>query len=139
VTYLVDTCVLSEVGRPKPASSVVRWLEATPEDALAISALTLGEIRFGIARLGAGAKRRRLAAWLEALEARFDGRILAVDSAVAKRWGDLRAHATATGKALPVVDGLLAATALTHQIVLVTRNVGDVRATGVSLLDPWTL
>lgn len=138
MSYLVDTCVLSEVAKTKPADTVLRWFAATDEGSMAISALTIGEIRFGIARLPASAKRRRLTAWLSALEARFEPRIVPVDGAVAATWGELRAQALARGRPLAAVDGLLAATAATHGLTFVTRNVADVRATGVPVLDPWT-
>ena len=136
--YLIDTCVLSEVARPAPDPRVVGWLDAADESALGISALTIGEIRFGIARLTPGAKRRRLTAWLGELEARFEQRVVPIDAAVARTWAELRARAVAAGSVVPVVDGLVAASAIAHGLVLVTRNVSDVRATGVALLDPWS-
>lgn len=135
--YLLDTCVLSEVARPRPASAVVRWLERADELSLGISSLTFGEIQFGVLRLPQGRRRQRLTRWLEELDLRFDGRVLPVDTRVAAVWGELRAEAVARGRSVPVVDGLLAATAISHGLVLVTRNVVDVVATRARVLDPW--
>jgi len=137
--FLLDTNVISEVTRPKPNANVARWLEATDESGLFLSVLTLGEIRNGVERLRLGRRRGRLEAWLQAdLRARFRGRILFIDEEIADRWGGISALAAARGRPLPVVDGLLAATALQYNLTLVTRNGSDVAGTGVITLNPWT-
>ena len=137
--FLLDTNVISEVTRPKPNANVARWLEATDESGLFLSVLTLGEIRKGVERLRLGRRRGRLEAWLQAdLPARFRGRILPIDEEIADRWGGISALAAARGRPLPVVDGLLAATALQYHLTLVTRNGSDVAGTGVTTLNPWT-
>lgn len=137
--FLLDTNVISEVTRPKPNANVARWLEATDESGLFLSVLTLGEIRNGVERLRLGRRRGRLEAWLQAdLRARFRGRILFIDEEIADRWGGISALAAARGRLLPVVDGLLAATALQYNLTLVTRNGSDVAGTGVITLNPWT-
>ena len=136
--FLLDTNVVAELVKPRPALRVVRWLDDVEEELLFLSALTLGEIRKGIVKLGSGARVGRLDAWLEGeLKVRFAGRILPIDEAVADRWGVLAGRAAATGTPLPVVDGLLAATALHHNLTLVTRNSRDVSRTGVSVFSPW--
>ena len=136
--YLLDTNVLSELMKPNPNARVVNWIEATDEDLLFLSVLTLGEIRKGIMELRAGSRRARLESWLETdLRARFAGRILPVDEAVADRWGTLAAVGEAAGRPVPVIDGLLAAEALHHNLTLVTRNTTDVAGTGVLVLNPW--
>ena len=123
---------------PRPEPKVAAWIEAADESLLYLSVLTLGEIRKGIAALPRPARRGQLAAWLETdLRARFSGRILPVDEAVADRWGLLTGEASRKGIRLPVIEGLLAATALSHNLTLVTRNAGDVAATGVPTLNPW--
>ena len=116
----------------------MRWIAATDEGLLFLSVLTLGEIRKGIAGLRAAPRRTRLGSWLETdLRSRFSGHILPIDEAVADRWGALTALATHRGRPVPVIDGLLAATALHHNLTLVTRNASDVAATGALVMNPW--
>ncbi len=136
--FLLDTNVLSELVRPKPDPGVVRWIENAEEPLLFLSVLTLGEIRKGIMGLAAGAKRARLESWLQLdLRLRFENRILAIDEAIADRWGTIAGLAAAAGRPVPVVDGLLAATALHHNLTLVTRNASDIAGTGGRVLNPW--
>ena len=136
--FLLDTNVISELIKPRPDANVVRWIEETDESILFLSVLTLGEVRTGIERLNLGRRRGRLESWLEVdLRARFTNRILAIDEAVAERWGTLAAIAAAKGTPVPVIDGLLAATAFQHDLMLVTRNTADVAGTGVPILNPW--
>jgi toxin FitB len=136
--FLLDTNVLSEIVRPKPHPGVVQWVEATDESLLFISVLTLGEIRKGIALLPDGRRRALLESWLDHdLAVRFSGRILAVDVAVADRWGRLSGSSAAKKSPLPVIDGLLAATALHHNLTLVTRDTAHAAVTGVDVFNPW--
>ncbi len=137
--FLLDTNVLSELIRPQPEPKVVSWIEAVDEDLLYLSVLTLGEIRRGIAALRAGRRRTGLEAWLESgLRARFAGRILPIDEVVADRWGAITALAAEKGKRVPVIDGLLAATALDRNLTLVTQNTSDVAGTGALVFNPWS-
>jgi predicted nucleic acid-binding protein len=117
----------------------MRWVAAADESLLYLSVVTLGEIRQGIAARPDAARRAQLEAWLQGLVDRFSDRILLVDLAVADRWGYLAGKCKTKGITLPVLDGLLAATALHHDLILVTRNVKDVQGTGVETLDPWNL
>ena len=136
--FLLDTNVVSEAVRTNPDPHVIDWLRSAEESLLHLSVLTLGEIRKGVAGLPQSRKRTRLEVWLEVeLQARFAGRILAVDGAVADRWGLLAAEAKRKGKALSAVDGLLAATALEHNLTLVSRNIRDFANTRVEVLNPW--
>ena len=136
--FLLDTNCVSELVRVKPEPRVLTWMEAADESLLHLSVLTLGEIRKGLAALPQGRRRTRLEAWLEVdLRSRFSGRILPVDAAVADRWGLLAAQASASGATLPIIDGLLAATALHHNLTLVSRNVSDFAAAQVPVLNPW--
>lgn len=136
--FLLDTNVLSEAARPEPDTRVVEWLRAQSALGLAISVLTLGEIGKGVALLPGGVKRERLAKWLaEELPRQFSGRVLAVDEAVARGWGRLAAEGRLAGRELPVIDGLLLATAAAHGLVFVTRNQRDCADRGVPTLDPW--
>lgn len=136
--FLLDTNVVSELIKPKPDDNVIRWVEETDESILFLSVLTLGEIRQGVERLRSGRRRGRLESWLQVdLPSRFQGRILPVHEAIADRWGRVSAIAAAKGKPAPVIDGLLAATALHHNLTLVTRNSSDIVGTGVPTLNPW--
>jgi predicted nucleic acid-binding protein len=137
--FLLDTNVISELVKPKPEARVTRWIDGTDESLLYLSVLSMGEIRKGIASVPNAARRVSLEAWLDYdLVLRFSGRVLEVDQAVADRWGRITAKALAANSALPVIDGLLAATAMQHNLTLVTRNTKDVAATGVAVFNPWT-
>jgi predicted nucleic acid-binding protein len=136
--YLLDTNVLSEGVKLRPDARVKAWVDATDEQLLHVSVLTLGEIRKGIESLPASSRRATLESWLiQDLVVRMAGRILQVDEEVADRWGRLAGKAKAENRPLPAVDGLLAATALEHNLTLVTRNTRDVLLTGVPLFNPW--
>ena len=136
--FLLDTNVISELVKPRPEASVAAWIEATDESLLYLSVLTLGEIRRGIAALLQSRRRATLEAWLDKdLRARFEGRILDIDQEVADRWGLLTTAARNSEIALPVIDGLLAATALEHNLTLVTRDTGQIPSIGVAVFNPW--
>lgn len=136
--YLIDTNVVSEVVRKSPDKEVLDWLAGIPNELLFLSVLSIGEIRRGISRQVDPRRRVRIEAWLESdLKPWFHDRILAVDTGVAERWGTLSAKADASGKRAGVIDALLAATALHHDLVLATRNVADVSHLGVALFNPW--
>lgn len=137
--FLLDTNIISEIAKTKPEPKVAKWIDGTDETLLHLSVLTLGEIRKGIAGLRESSRRAALEAWLSGdLRMRFADRILSIDEAVADRWGRIIAVAAAAKRTLPVIDGLLAATALHHNLTFVTRNTKDVEGTGVSVFNPWT-
>ncbi len=116
----------------------MEWMEAADEEMLYLSVLTVGEIRKGVAGLTHGKRRTHLETWLEVeLPTRFAGRIMPIDAAIAGRWGLIAGEAKRRGKALPVIDGLLAATALHHSLTVVSRNVSDFAITQVRVLNPW--
>ena len=136
--FLLDTNIISELVKPRPEANVAAWIEATDESLLFLSVLTLGEVQRGIASLPQSKRRAALEAWLtRELRTRFEGRILIVDEEVADRWGLLAATARNNGIVLPVIDGLLAATALEHNLTLVTRDIGQIPSMGVSVFNPW--
>ena len=115
-------------------------METTDEATLYLSVLTIGEIRKGLAGLPLGKRRTILETWLVVeLQARFAGRIVPIDAAIADRWGLIAAEAKRKGKALSVIDGLLAATALHHNLTVVSRNARDFTATHVPVLNPWEM
>jgi predicted nucleic acid-binding protein len=136
--FLLDTNCISELVRSRPDPRVLAWMESTNESLLYISVLTLGEIRKGVAGLPQGKRRTQLETWLELeLQIRFSGRILSIVAAIADRWGLLAAQAKRKGRSLSAIDGLLAATAIDHNLTIVSRNVGDFANTQVSILNPW--
>jgi len=136
--FLLDTNCISEAVRANPEPRVLAWIDAADESLLYLSVLTLGEIRKGLAALPQGRRRTRLEAWLEVeLRARFSGRILSIDAEIADRWGLLAAGAGGQGKGLSLIDGLLAATALHHNLTIVSRNISDFSNLPVAVLNPW--
>jgi hypothetical protein len=136
VSYLLDTNVLSEIRRKTPHPGVESWIARCNAESLYLSTLTLGEIRRGVEGLPAGVRRLGLSDWLENdLPRFFAGRLLGVDAQVADRWGRMLAGA---GRPVPVIDSLLAATALQHDLVLVTRNLRDFGFVGLRTFDPWS-
>jgi predicted nucleic acid-binding protein len=136
--FLLDTNCISELVRPKPELRVLEWMEAADETMLYLSVLTVGEIRKGLAGLTQGKRRTRLETWLEVeLQARFSRRIVPIDAAIADRWGLLAAEGKRKGKALSIIDGLLAATALHLNLTVVSRNASDFAVTQVPVLNPW--
>jgi hypothetical protein len=132
--YLLDTNVLSETRKKKADAGVIAFLQAAEASTLYISVLTLGELRKGVAKKKRedAEMAKRLADWVDGLEYSFADRILGIDAATARLWGDWSSE-----RPRPVVDTLLAATAVLHGLTLVTRNVRDVRGIAVKLLDPW--
>ena len=140
MSWLLDTCAISEYAKRAPNRNVIAWLDAQDELSMFISVITLGEIEKGILKLRATDAHRsqRLTAWLGLVEQRFAGRILPLDSASLHIWAQLSANAELAGKPLPVMDGLIMATAQCHGLTVVTRNVQDF-AQYPQVLNPWTL
>lgn len=135
---LLDTCVLSELVRPSPEPAVVRWVDRQDETLLYLSAITIGELARGVARLPESRRRTRLDGWLqEDLLPRFRGRILPLDDRVMLEWGRMVAALEQAGRSLPAMDSLIAATARYHDLSLVTRNSAVFEGTGVPLHNPW--
>ena len=138
--YLLDTNVISELTKLQPESKVVSWFQATSEELLYLSVLAIGEIRKGTNLLPRSNKRVLLESWLaNDLVLRFAGRIIEVNLDIAERWGLISAQAKIAGTPLAVIDGLMAATALHHNLTLVTRNTKDVQIAGINTLNPWQL
>jgi len=138
VNYLLDTCIISELIKHKAERRVLAWLESVPEDRLYLSVLTLGELHKGIARLDAGERRRRLEKWLsDEVQTRFEGRILTLDEEALALWGRIMGEGERRGRTWPIMDSLMAASAIAGNMTLVTRNLTDVQDLGVTLFDPW--
>ena len=138
MSFLLDTCVVSELIKPQPNPGVRGWVDEHDESLLHLSVVTLGELHKEIAKLPPGERRERLLQWVgHDLVLRFEGRLLAVDLAVAVRWGWLLGEAERSGRPLPVVDALIAAAALVHRCAVVTRDAGHLVRTGVEVVNPW--
>ncbi|MEQ1605639.1 MAG: type II toxin-antitoxin system VapC family toxin [Pyrinomonadaceae bacterium] len=137
MNYLLDTCLLSEFMKPRENRGVIEWFDKQDDETLYISVLAIGEIQKGIAKLGASKRAGELNSWLDLVVMRFDTRILPFDIIMANRWGNLKADLESKGRPMPVVDSLMAATALARDLTLVTRNTQDFASTGVKIFDPW--
>ena len=135
--YLLDTCVVSERMKADPDRNVLEWLSSVDEDSLYLSAVTIGEIRKGIALLGDTKRAAQLSELLNELEYEYSHRILSYNISVAETWGNTVANAERQGFQRPVLDSLIAATAKLDGLVLVTRNVADMEHMGVVILNPW--
>lgn len=139
MSFLLDTNVVSEWVKPRPNAGLAEWLSNANEDDVFISVVTLAELRFGIERLAAGSRRRRLDEWLRIeLPMRFEERILLIDGAVADEWGRMVARSAERGRPIAAMDALVASTAQVHGMTLVTRNERDFEGIAESVLNPWT-
>jgi toxin FitB len=134
VRYLLDTNVLSELRRPEPNQGVMRWYDVTADTDMHLSVMTIGEFRKGLARLRRKDPERAaaLALWMDHLLVPYESRVLRVTPEIANVWGELN-----DPDPLPIIDAYIAATAIVHDMVLVTRNVKDFQRTGARLLNPF--
>jgi predicted nucleic acid-binding protein len=136
--FLLDTNIPSELVRPQPEPKVKTWIAAQKLDTLFISTVSFGELRKGIFLRSPGKRRTELEAWIETdLSILFSGRILSVTRSIAERWGVLEGQRQLAGRPLHAPDGMIAATALEHDLTVVTRNTKDFANLGVALLNPW--
>ena len=132
--YLLDTNVLSETRRKEAEQGVISFLSSVEPSALYLSVLSLGELRKGVAlkKKSDPDAAKKIAAWVDGLELSFADRVLGINAATARVWGELSAQ-----RSRPVIDTLLAATAMVHELTFVTRNTGDVQDIKLKLLNPW--
>ena len=138
--YLLDTCAISELVKKKPSKKVLQWIQGCDEDAIYLSVLTIGEIQKGIAKLADSKRKAKIQQWLDHdLHNRFAGRIIPITEEVATTWGLIMAETEAKGTPLPSIDSLIAATAIAHNLTVITRNTEDMAGTGVRVLNPWGL
>ena len=138
MSFLLDTSVISELVKKSPHRPVLKWIDDQDETLLYLSVITIGELEKGIARLSASARRNRLQSWVRRdLATRFGERLLPVDARTAARWGTLTGESENRGRPLPVIDSLMAATALIHGFTVVTRNVEDFERCGATCFNPW--
>jgi predicted nucleic acid-binding protein len=135
VSYLIDTNVISELARPKPEAKVLQWFQQTPDEALHVSVLTLGELRKGAELAKDKSRKEKLRLWLEQdIRDWFEHRLIPVTEPIAERWGRLLAQ---IGRPVPAIDSLLAATALHLGLRIVTRNSADFDYPGLEAINPW--
>jgi predicted nucleic acid-binding protein len=141
MSYLLDNCVISEYTRREPNMKILRWVDELDESDLYLSSITIGEIKKGIERLPADSGRKlALTTWLDnGLLKRFSGRVYPITIEVMLRWGTLYARLEMSGQAVSTLDSLIAATALSHGAILITRDEDHFRPTGVEIINPWDL
>ncbi|MFZ5807499.1 MAG: type II toxin-antitoxin system VapC family toxin [Verrucomicrobiota bacterium] len=138
MSYLLDTCVVSEAVRKIPHPKILRWIDSQNESNLYLSVITIGEIEKGVAKLSDSKKKRRIRHWLEKdLRQRFQNRILPISEEIAIQWGMIQGHAEKIGRRLPTLDSLIAATALVCDLIVVTRDTQAIEASGAKIFNPW--
>jgi len=136
--YLLDTCVISELIRRQPDKNVISWMQNQNENSLYLSVLTFGEIEKGIEKAPDVIRKKRLKLWLEEdLKKRFEGRIIPIDLNVSIKWGEIQGASELLGKPLPTIDGLITASAIVYNCIVVTRNISDMEQSSAELLNPW--
>ena len=139
MTYLLDTCLISELVAKQPNQKVLDWVDAQIPETLYLSVITIGEIARGICKLTPSKRKESLTTWLnETLPNRFENRILTLDVSTMVLWGNLICQLEQNGRPLPAMDSLIAAIALQHSLSLVTRNEKDFAGTGVVIINPWS-
>jgi predicted nucleic acid-binding protein len=136
--YLLDTCVISELIKSKPNENVLNWISSIDESDLFLSVLTIGEIQKGISKLETNDRKKLLHEWVEKqLVPRFIDRLLEINTAIAKEWGNLCGEAKKKGINLPVIDSLLSASARYHKLIVATRNIDDFKKCSAKIINPW--
>jgi toxin FitB len=136
--FLLDTNIPSELVRTQPEPQVTAWVTAQDLDSLFLSVVSFGELRKGITIMPPGKRKAELLVWLDAdLPELFSGRVLPMTQAIAERWGVLEGQRQLMGRPLNVPDAQIAATALEHDLTVVTRNMKDFEDLGVTILNPW--
>lgn len=139
MNYLLDTCVISELAKTRPVQSVVDWVVSQDATRCFISSITLGEIQKGVSKLADTPKKEELQTWLDRdVRERFAGQTIAIAVNEVLQWGKMQAAMEKQGRPMPLMDSLIAATALFHGMTLVTRNTRDMEASGVALFNPWS-
>ena len=137
MNYLLDTCVLSEFVKPAPNDAVLAWVDTRPENDTFVAAMTLAELRRGVAKLSTSRRKSALSVWLDQLQSSLGNRVLPFTVDTAGYWGEMCARLEAVGKPMAAFDSIIAATAIEHGLALVTRNVQDFAAAPLMLMNPW--
>jgi predicted nucleic acid-binding protein len=139
MTYLLDTCVISEYVKKQPNQQVINWIDAQEESSLFISIITIAEIKKGIVRIEKSQPSRyqKLEKWLQKIEQRFTNRILPLNENILDTWAKICGQSEAQGKKLPIMYSLIAATASENNLIIVTRNFSDFAFSSVNVFSPW--
>ncbi|OHD67942.1 MAG: hypothetical protein A2W19_06755 [Spirochaetes bacterium RBG_16_49_21] len=137
MSYLLDTCVISELTKQKPDGRVLKWFNQCEEDQMYISCLTIGELHYGIGILPESKKKNDLLVWFNDFQEVYKDATLPITDNICIRWGKERARRKHRGIHIPVIDGLIACTASEHNYILVTRNISDFANMTVQILNPW--
>lgn len=141
MSYLVDTCVISEYIKKKPNELVIEWLDNQTKDNLWLSILTIAELKKGIFKIRNSQPKRyqKLSQWLEIVKTKFDGHILPLNEEIFNIWAEITAESEASGKKLSVIDSLIGATAQQYNLIIVTRNINDFNFSSLPILNPWEM
>ena len=137
--YLLDTCVILELVKPTPNRKVVDWINELPSEALFLCVITIGEVRKGLTKLPDSRKKERLTLWLNTLLIEYSERIFFIDLMVCENWGVIRGNAEKAGTRMSTIDSLIAATAYTHNLTIVSRNENDFTLSNIPIINPWKL
>lgn len=137
MNFLLDTCAISELRRPTPSPPFLAWFESCDDRLLHLSAITLGELRYGIDLLPDSRRKQELLAWYGDVCLSYRGHIALPSLAACETWGIMRAQRRRDGRPLSMADGLIAAMARTEGMTLITRNTDDFHGLGIDLLNPW--
>ena len=138
MSYLIDTCCISELVKKKPNPNVVKWFADQDELSMYLSVITFGELRKGIEKLPDSKRKKELNGWVkEDLNQRFKNRVLNITIEEVNKWGEILATAEKNGYSLLAIDSLIAATAQVHDLSVVTRNTKDMEGSGVDVINPW--
>ena len=135
--YIIDTCVISEILKPKPNKKVVEYLNSIDDSKLYMSAMTIGELHKGIQKLRESKRKWELFSWLDAIEEEYENRILPFNKEGGIYWGRMMSGLDSKGKTMSAFDSIIAATGLEHHLYLITRNVKDFKECGVDIINPW--
>jgi toxin FitB len=138
MSYLIDTCCISELVKKKPNPNVVKWFADQDELSMYLSVISFGELRKGIEKFPDSKKKKELNRWVkEDLNQRFKNRVLNITLVEVNKWGEILAAEEKDGRQLPAIDSLIAATAHVYDLSVVTRNTKDMEGSGVEVINPW--
>ena len=138
MSFLIDTCTISEMAKPRSDKGLATWFEEADERTLYLSIITLGELWKGVTKLAPSHRKDKLLAWVRnELPGRFEGRVLSIDRQVAREWGRISGEAEGRGDTIPILDAMIGATACVHGLTVVTRSTADLERTGAKVFNPW--